>query len=90
MYTSIMDEILPPLEVPREAITADALAGIIDEFIQREGTDYGAVELNHDTKVERIHRQLQKGDIKIVFDPNTESVTLLTLREFEKQKGQFR
>lgn len=77
----------PPLEIPQDALTPDALAGIVDEFIQREGTDYGAVELSHGAKVERIRKQMRRGDIKIVFDPNTESVTLMTVREFERQTG---
>jgi hypothetical protein len=75
---------LPPVEIPLGVLSADALAGVIDNFIQREGTDYGATEVAHETKVKQIHKQLEKGDVKIVFDPNTESVSLLTLREWNR------
>jgi uncharacterized protein len=77
-------EQLPPIEISVEALSPEALAGIIDNFIVREGTDYGAVEVDHETKIERIRRQMAKGDIVITFDPNTESVSLLTRREWQK------
>jgi uncharacterized protein YheU (UPF0270 family) len=76
----------PPLEVPLDALSPDALAGVIDSFILREGTDYGVQELSHEAKVERIQRLLLTGKVKIVFDPSDESVTLLTLQDFLKLK----
>lgn len=77
-------ELIPPMEVPPGAISEDALLGLIGEFILRDGTDYGLIEISHATKVEQIRRQLTQGQIKIVFDPNTESVTLLTDKEWKK------
>ncbi len=81
-------EVQPPVEIPSDVLSEEAFQGIIDEFIQREGTDYGVVEVSHEAKVQRVHKQLTKGDVLIVFDPNTESVTLLTAKEFEKLKRQ--
>ena len=71
-----------PIEVPIEILSPDALSGIIDEFIFREGTDYGAQEISLDKKIEQIKRQLSKNEIKIVFDPASETVTLMTLRDW--------
>ena len=39
------DKPLPPIEVPREKISGEILSALIEEFILREGTDYGAVEV---------------------------------------------
>ena len=72
-----------PIEIPMSALSADALNGMIDSFIMREGTDYGAHEVSHENKVKQIRKQLEKGDVKIVFDPNTESATLITNREWK-------
>jgi len=77
-------EIRPPIEVPADSLDKEVLNAVIESFIQREGTDYGAVEVELDTKIIQIQKQLQKGHIKIVFDPNTESVTLMTKHEFNK------
>jgi uncharacterized protein YheU (UPF0270 family) len=73
-----------PVEIPKEALSADALRGIIESFILREGTDYGREEVGFDKKVEQIERQIAKGDVKIFFDPDTESVGMVTLNEWKK------
>ncbi len=75
---------MPPLEIPAEALSDDALRGVIDNFIQREGTDYGAAEISYDSKVNQVHRQIAQGLVKIVFDPNIESVSLMTTIEWKK------
>ncbi len=84
------DEKQPNLsvEIPIESLSPQALSGIIDEFISREGTDYGVHEASHEDKVTQIRLQLKKSQIKIVFDPLTESVTMITLREWKLQNKQ--
>lgn len=77
-------EKLLPIEIPAEALGIDTLNNLIESFILREGTDYGAVEIEHEKKVLRIKKQLETGHIKIVFDPNTETVTLLTEQEWRQ------
>lgn len=64
--------------IPPEQLSADALQGVIEAFIVREGTDYGAQEWNLAEKVEQVRKQLQRGDAVIVFDLTTESCTLMT------------
>lgn len=81
------DANLKPVEIPREALSKEALHGIIDSFILREGTDYGSQEISHEAKYQQILKQLDKGHIKIVFDPESESVTLLTERDWKKLQG---
>jgi len=76
-------ELQPPVEIPKEALSDDAIHGIIESFILREGTDYGREEVGFGTKYQQIEKQLDKGDIKIIFDPNTESVGIVTLREWK-------
>ncbi len=64
--------------IPYEQISPDALQGLIEEFITREGTDYGATEISLAQKVEQVKRQLVRGDIVIVFDVASETVSMLT------------
>ena len=42
------------LVIPAEQLSADALQGLIEEFITREGTDYGEVEWSLDQKVAQL------------------------------------
>ncbi len=84
-----MIEPTSPVEIPESALSAEALKGIIENFITREGTDYGAKELPHESKIERVRKYLSKGDIKIIFDPDSESVTLMTQAEWSKLQGRI-
>ena len=63
--------------VPFENLSTDALYGVIEDVIQREGTDYGLHEVEHNTKIEQILNQLRAGQAVIAFDNNTETVTIL-------------
>jgi len=71
-------ESLPPVEIPPASLEPELLTEIIRSFIEREGTDYGAVEATLEKKVADIRRQLDRGEIKLLFDPNSESVTFVT------------
>jgi uncharacterized protein YheU (UPF0270 family) len=66
-----------PVEIPYGELSADLLNAVIESFVLREGTDYGEKELSLEDKVARVVRQLKKGDAKIIFDPESESVTIL-------------
>ena len=65
-----------PVEVPYGELPADLLNAVIESFVLREGTDYGEKELSLEDKVARVINQLKKGEAKILFDPESESVTI--------------
>ena len=64
--------------IPQSALSSEALIGIIKEFVTREGTEYGTVDISLETKVKQVQRQLERGDLVIVFDEGTESVDLVS------------
>jgi uncharacterized protein YheU (UPF0270 family) len=66
-----------PVEVPHTALSPEALQGLVESFVLREGTDYGEREITHAQKVAQVISQLECGEARILFDPETESVTLL-------------
>ena len=70
--------------VPHEKLSPAALEGVIDDFITREGTDYGDQEYSLDTKRAQVRRQLERGEALVTFDPETESVTLVLARELAR------
>lgn len=75
--------------VPHHQISPDALRGLIEEFINREGTDYGVQEFSLADKVQQVQQQLQLGHVVVVFDAVSESVSLLNRRdalEFSQQQ----
>lgn len=66
-----------PVEVPHTALSPDALQGLVESFVLREGTDYGDREFSHAQKVAQVIAQLERGEARILYDPETASVTLL-------------
>jgi len=71
------DEAPPPIEIPLAELSDGALRGVIESFVLREGTEYGARDYSLDEKVGHVLSQLQRGEARIVFDPEAHSVTIL-------------
>ncbi len=72
------------MEIPISALSEAALRGVIEEFVSREGTDYGG-EVPFEAKVAQVRRQLEAGSAVLVFDPETESCTLVTRDELKRR-----
>ena len=65
--------------VPHAELSTDALRGLVEAFVLREGTEYGERDYSLEQKVAHVMRQLEKREAQIVFDPNTESVDIVSL-----------
>ncbi len=70
--------------IPKEKLSAQALKSLIDEFILREGTDYGLHEYSLAEKRLRVGKQLDAKHIFVFFDPQLENTTLLTKDQIKK------
>ncbi|MEH6784791.1 MAG: YheU family protein [Alcanivorax jadensis] len=66
-----------PIIVPWKDLPADTLTNLIEEFVTRDGTDYGDQEIPTATKVEQVRNQLKKQEAFVVFDEVTESVSVM-------------
>ena len=66
-----------PVNVPHADLSEDALRGVIESFVLREGTDYGEREYSLEQKVAHVLGQLQRGEARIVFDPASGSVDIV-------------
>jgi hypothetical protein len=69
-----------PVLVPYTELSAGALRGVIESFVLREGTDYGAQDVDFETKVAQVRLQLERGEAQIVFDPDSESIDIVVRR----------
>lgn len=86
MMGGMNDDAPPPIEIPFSRLSADAQDGVIDDFISREGTDYGWHEASLENKRAQVRAQIEDGRVKLVFDPSLESVTLLTVQDWKKAR----
>jgi uncharacterized protein len=66
-----------PVLVPYGALSPELLHAVVESFVLREGTDYGEKEFSLPEKVARVLGQLKNGQAQIVFDPESESVSII-------------
>ncbi len=59
--------------IPHRQLSPEALQGLIEEFVTRDGTDYGEREVPLETKVIQVWRQLDLGTAVIVFNEDDQS-----------------
>lgn len=74
--------------VPWQQLSAEALNGIIEEFIMREGTDYGELEVSLQTKKNQLIQQLQQNKIVLVYSELHETVNLMPADTFKESVEQ--
>lgn len=55
--------------IPPESLSPEALRGVIEAFVLREGTDYGHQDHSLEAKCVAVERQLRDGLAEICFDP---------------------
>lgn len=65
-----------PIEVPHEEIAAEVLRRLVEEFVTRDGTDYGTVERTLEEKVAAVVRQLEAGELVIRVDVESQTVDI--------------
>ena len=69
-----------PVEVPHAELAPETLRAVVESFVLREGTDYGAQDVPFERKVADVVRQLERREAVIVYDPETDSVGIVVRR----------
>jgi uncharacterized protein YheU (UPF0270 family) len=73
--------------IPHRMLSPDALRGVIEAFVTREGTDYGIQEVPLAMKVLQVQQQLEAGTAVIVYDEETESCTIQPTNQLSDHPG---
>jgi len=68
--------------IPLAAIQEDTLYAIIEDFILREGTDYGTNDVTKEDKIAQVKLQLIQGSAVLVYSELHESVNILPSEQF--------
>ena len=69
------------MNIPFQDLEIETLTAIIEEFISREGTDYGVHETSLEKKVQQVMNQLQRGEIVVTFDQESQSCDLQVISQ---------
>jgi uncharacterized protein YheU (UPF0270 family) len=77
----------PPeaLVIPHGELSPEALRGLVEAFVLREGTEYGSHEVALDAKVAQVMRQLERGEARVIFDPESEVVDIVTAQSLRRR-----
>ena len=67
----------PGVELQADQLSPDALRGLVEEYVSREGTDYGHADWTLEEKVNQVFQQLDRGEARIVFDLELESASIV-------------
>jgi len=59
--------------IPYNQLSPEALRGVIEEFVSRDGTELTDAE----NKVEQVKRQLEKGEVVIAYDPGSRTCNII-------------
>ncbi|MFH0725538.1 MAG: YheU family protein [Pseudomonadota bacterium] len=63
--------------IPHQKLSPEALNGLIEEFVTRHGSDTGYTQATLEENVAMIMRQLERGDVFIVFDERQEAANIV-------------
>jgi len=66
--------------IPYQELSPDVLQALVEEFVTRNGTDYGASEASLAEKVRQVVHQLEKNEAVIVYDTALETCNITTAR----------
>ena len=72
-------ELPEPVVVPYTELAADLLHAVVESYVLREGTDYGEKEYSLEDKVAHVISRLKRGEARIVFDPESETVSIINV-----------
>jgi hypothetical protein len=63
--------------IPADKLSPEALHGVIEEFISRGGTDYGAVESSLESNFNQVKRKMEKGLAVLLYDDAAETTRIV-------------
>ncbi|HLW25473.1 MAG TPA: YheU family protein [Steroidobacteraceae bacterium] len=65
------------IDIPYGELSEEALQGVIESFVLREGTDYGEREVPLEQKMSQVLLQLERGEARIIFDIESQSIDIV-------------
>ena len=70
--------------VPWQDISSETLISLIEEYVSRDGTDYGDYEVPLATKVDQVRNLLKQELAVIWFDEATEAISIFTKEQLKE------
>lgn len=70
--------------IPYEKLSSEALRGLIEEFVTREGTDSGYTRGSLEENIARVTRLLRNKEAVLVYDQMTQTCNIVPKEHITK------
>jgi uncharacterized protein YheU (UPF0270 family) len=71
------------ISVPPDQLNPETLQTLIEEFVTRDGTDYGAMETSVEARVRQVRHLLACGEAVLAYDEAQEVCDIVLKKDFE-------
>jgi uncharacterized protein YheU (UPF0270 family) len=68
--------------IPLETLPKETLHAIIENFVLREGTEYGNEDVALNDKIQQVQQQLKQGSALLVYSELHETVNIMPADQF--------
>jgi uncharacterized protein YheU (UPF0270 family) len=75
---------MTPIIIPHQSLEPDTLSAMLEEFVTRDGTDYGEHEADLCLRVRQVRSQLETGKAVIIFDADEETFSIVPRDALER------
>ena len=65
------------VEVPMESLEPSTLRRLAEEFVTRDGTDYGVRERSLEEKVAGLLREIETGRARIYYEAESQTINIV-------------
>jgi len=72
-----MSEAMSSIMIPWQSLSEGALNGVIEEFVTREGTEYGWADISLEAKCGQVREQLEAGEAIITFNEEDQTCSIV-------------
>lgn len=70
--------------IPHEKLSPQALRGLIEEFVTRNGTDNGYIQATLEANVSMVIAQLQRREVAVVYDESTRTANIVPTQDLPR------
>jgi uncharacterized protein YheU (UPF0270 family) len=77
---------MKPLVIPHEELNPDTLRAMLEDFVTRNGTEYGEIETPIAERIDFVLRQLRAGKAFILYDAESASFTIGSREQMTTQE----
>ena len=71
--------------IPYNELSDEALRALIEDFVTRDGTDYGVAEISMQEKATQVLGLLKTGKLLISYNQVSQTCGLVSREEFDKK-----